>query len=80
MNKLIRRAFSIMGSQERNINIERYLYHIKYIIPLRDDKIGNVKQFEIVDNEIIITVENPEIKQYIKKDTNVPELPYHYGS
>jgi hypothetical protein len=78
---MLRRAFHVMSSQSRNFEIERNLYHIRYVIPKRDCKLGDIKQVEVKQDEIIITFVNPEITQYIKKSSEPePELKYHYAS
>jgi hypothetical protein len=83
MLKSLGRAFHVITSQTRNFEIERNLYHIRYVIPKRDCKLGNITQVEVKHDEIILTFENPEITQYINKKPHQepePELKYHYAS
>jgi hypothetical protein len=81
---MLRRAFHVMTSHVRSANVEKNLYHIRYVLPLQDDKIGHLKTIEITDDEIIVIVENPEITQWVKKPSTPtepkPELKYHYLS
>jgi hypothetical protein len=82
MFKVLRRAFHVMSSQTRNMDVERNLYHIRYIIPKRDCKLGSIRHIEDNDEEIIITFINPEITQFVKKPAAEPEQieKYHYPS
>lgn len=78
----MRRAFHVISSQTRNMEIQRNLYRIRYTIPIADCKLGRLESLEVKHNEIIITFENPEITKYIKQKPEEPEaeLKYHYAS
>jgi hypothetical protein len=61
--------------------MEKNLYFIRYVVPLHDDKIGLCESVEVKDNQIIITFENPEITQWLKKkDDAESEIKFYYAS
>jgi hypothetical protein len=67
--------------------IHRNLYRVQYVIPLYEDKIGHIESVEIKTKdavrEIILTFENPELIQNIKKqqEESVEIVQkYHYMS
>lgn len=88
---MLRRTFHTISGITRNMYINKNLYRVQYVIPLYDDKIGRVESIEIKTNdavrEIILTFDNPEMTQYIKKleqeqeqDPGMVVQKYHYLS
>jgi hypothetical protein len=79
---MLRRAFHVIASHTRSIQMEKNLYHIRYVVPVHDDKLGRLKTVDVKDDEITLTFENTEITQHIKKTTEPKEeiTRYNYAS
>lgn len=78
---MLRRAFHVIAAHTRDMQMEKNLYRIRYVIPLLNDKVGTLESIEMKTGthgekpEIVLTFANNEITQFIE-----PPEKYHYKS